>query len=50
MQDQELAQHIEDLIEVVDMELEPEQQDQDVDLIPSAPQVIFQSPPFHPQS
>ena len=44
MQDWEIAQQIEDLIEVVDMELEPEPQDEDVDMIPSTPQITIQSP------
>jgi len=46
MQVQELAQQIEDLIEVVNMDLEPKLQDEDVDLMPSAPQVTVQSPPL----
>lgn len=45
MQDRELAQQIEDLIEVADMELELEPRNEDVDLMLSAPQVIIQSPP-----
>lgn len=44
MQDRELAQQIEDLIEVADMELQLEPQNEDVDLRPSAPQVTVQSP------
>lgn len=45
MQDLELAQQIEEFIEVVDMELEPEPQDEDVGIMCSAPQIIVQSPP-----
>jgi len=37
MQDREIPQHIEYLVEVVDMELEMELQIEDVDLMPSAP-------------
>lgn len=45
MQDKEISQQIEELIEADDMEVELESQNEDVDLIPSATQVTFQSPP-----
>ena len=44
MWDWELAQQIQQLIEVTDMELEQKPQHEDVDLMPRAPQVIPQSP------
>ena len=45
MQDKELDQQIEELIEINDMEVELELQNEDVDLMPSALQVIVQYPP-----
>lgn len=44
MQDRKLAQQVEDLIIVEDMELKLELQNEDVDLILSAPQVTVQYP------
>ena len=44
MQDWELAQQIGDFIEVANMELGLKLQDEDVDLMPSAPQVTIQTP------
>ena len=45
MQDRDLAQQIQQLIEVMDMELGQEPQDQDIDIMPKAPEVNPQSPP-----
>lgn len=43
--DQDVSQQIGHLIEVTDMEMEQELHNEDVDLMPSTPQVIVQSPP-----
>ena len=45
MRDWELAQQIEHLIEVTNMEMDQEPQNEDVDLMPSTPHVTIQSPP-----
>lgn len=45
MQDRELAQQIEKLVEVTNMELGQEPRDQDTDLMPRALEVTSQSPP-----
>lgn len=45
MRDQELAQQIEQLIEVIEMELEQEPKNKDNDLMLRASEVISQSPP-----
>ena len=45
MQDQELAQHIEKLIEVTDMDLGEEPQNEYIDLLQQEPKVTSQFPP-----
>lgn len=45
MQVRELAQQVEQLVEVTNMETKQELEDQDIDLMPRASEIALQSPP-----